>query len=326
MNIFITGASGFIGNVFLNRLLRRIRPEDKVYILVRSILKLSDQRVIQLAGSLETLGKYENEILSSDYFFHIAAESRMEGGTDYSKSITVPTLEIVNILKKGKSLKKLIYISSIAAVGRTGNDNCVLPLSADSRPFPTTDYGRAKLTAEKHVIESGLPYAIIRPAFVYGKYMRAESHVNAFVSMVCRRSPFVHFNFSGKVSLIHVDDLASALLNCIYGDAPAGRIYFGETETSTVGDIFKVIYAKVHNRRLWQIALPRIGGLMGRIHALLPARIAILFFNYFWARDDRFSDELLKGIELKSIKNSIIDVISTNKDTLRNAKAHGTVQ
>jgi nucleoside-diphosphate-sugar epimerase len=73
VNIFITGATGFIGNHFLVKLLARLRVEDRVFLLVRRKGVIHDQRVQELMGSLEDVARFRDEILSSDYVFHLAA-------------------------------------------------------------------------------------------------------------------------------------------------------------------------------------------------------------------------------------------------------------
>lgn len=320
MDIFITGVTGFIGNVFLKTLLSRLRSEDKIFVLVRSLQQYTDKRVIQLVGTLETLHNFEKTILISDYFFHIAAEARLDGGRNYTKVNVESTRDIVNILKKGKHLKKVIYISSIAAVCRAKNDTCRLPISATSEPYPTTEYGRSKLAAEKCILGSGLPFIIIRPAFVYGKNMRTESHINKFVSMVYHKNPFIFIKFPGKMSFIHVDDLAIALVKCISSDISTGKIYFAETETSTPGDIFRIIYEKIYQRKLKQITVPRFYPILSKIHTLVPLTIISLFLDYLWARDEDFHKDLLKDINVKNINDYIGDVISTNTEVNESSK------
>lgn len=315
MNIFITGATGFIGSVFLKTLLPSLNGTDKVFVLVRSIQQYADKRLVQLVGTLEMMHNFKESILMSDYFFHIAAESRLVGGKNYTKINFESTRAIVDILKGGMHLKKFIYLSSIATISRSKRDICMLPISSISEPHPMTEYGCSKLDAERHIKRSGIPFVIIRPAFVYGKNMRPESHINKFVSMVYHKNPFIFFRFPGKISIIHVDDLATALVKCIYSNISTGKIYFAETETSTLGDIFRIIYETMYQRRLKQISVPRFHYILTKIHTLLPVMITIPFLDYWWAQDENFRKDLLTGITVKKINNSITDVISTNAET-----------
>jgi len=312
MNIFITGATGFIGSVFLKTLLPTLHQDDRVFVLVRSLRQYTDKRVVQLVGTLEAIHNFKETIVTADYFFHIAAKARLKGGGNYQKVNVEPVREIVSTLKNATHFKKIIFISSIAAVGRAKKDMCKFPISTRSEPSPATEYGCSKLAAEKCVIESGLPFVIIRPAGVWGKNMHAESHVNKFVSMVYHKNPFVFFGFPGRISVIHVEDLAAALVQCIPGDKSTGKIYFAATESPALGHIFAIIYKNIYKSQVKQISVPRFYPVLSKIHRLIPLAGISLFLDYLWARDDAFHKDLLKDITVKKIDEYIGDVISTN--------------
>ncbi|PKN00401.1 MAG: hypothetical protein CVU78_01245 [Elusimicrobia bacterium HGW-Elusimicrobia-2] len=78
---------------------------------------------------------------------------------------------------------------------------------------------------------------------------------------IYHKNPFIFFGFPGKMSFIHVDDLATALVRCISSDTATGKIYFAETEATAIGDIFKIIYRNIYQRQLKQIAVPRFSHL-----------------------------------------------------------------
>lgn len=317
MNIFITGASGFVGRAFTEALLKRLLPGDRVFALSRSPAQYGDSRIIPLKGSIERIADFGKEALSSEYFFHIAADPRLHQKDGRETSGSGHAAEIAGLLKQSGSLKKVVFISSIAAASRSNGDNCARPLSTGGASSPDGGYGRSKLAAESVFIKSGLPYVILRPAFVYGKNMRAGSHVNKFVSMVLGKSPFIRLDYPGKFSLIHADDLASALVNCVYGAAPANRIYYAVAETSTAGEIFGLIHEKLYGRPLARLPGGFIRALAGIFRAALPLNARIFFLDYFWAEDERFAAELLNNTPVRRIRDHIEDVISTNKDSSR---------
>jgi uncharacterized protein YbjT (DUF2867 family) len=71
-------------------------------------------------------------------------------------------------------------------------------------PFVDVPHHRRKLTAEHHLIESGLPYTILQP----GRYME---HLRPIWPDVLREG--VHrmpFSVAARFSLVDLDDLASA--------------------------------------------------------------------------------------------------------------------
>ncbi len=311
MNIIITGATGFIGKIFLSHLLLEIKPEDRCYLLIRKAARFEDKRIVQLVGSLEELIKFEKEILSCEYVFHLAGNATYGNDFDYDKVNFEPTVQIVNILKNSRYLKNFIFTSTIGAVDRAKNDDCRSPLSLHSVPNPISLYGKSKLKSEEYITKSGIPFTIIRPTWVYGKNMRTNSHINKFVSMVYQKSFALRLNFPGKVSLIHVDDLSKALVNCLDNDKVINKIYFAGTEALSIGDIFNIIYKKINNKEIVKINMPRFHFIMKKVHSRIPLTASLLFLDYLLAKDENFQNDFnLK--EIKILSESVDDVISTN--------------
>ena len=164
LNIFITGASGFIGSYVLEKILLRLDEDDKIFILSRVIFDFEDKRIMVLKGDLEKIEIYEKEILNSDYFFHLAANATFGSDLDYNQVNFLPTKKIINILKKSSRLKNFVFISTIGAVDRHKKDLCNEPLSVDSAPAPTSAYGQSKLKAEDYTKQSGIPFTIFSMA------------------------------------------------------------------------------------------------------------------------------------------------------------------
>jgi short-subunit dehydrogenase/uncharacterized protein YbjT (DUF2867 family) len=311
MNIFITGASGFVGRRFLSELLSGAAPDWRIRALVRTPPLCADSRVEELPGDLRDIGAYRRELLDSDYVFHLAANATFGSDADYDAVNLHPTGEMIGILKDSTRLRNFVFTSTIGAVDRQASDDCSGPLTAGSAPGPRSRYGESKLAAERLLRESGLPFTIIRPAWVYGQDMRTGSHVNRFVTMVYDGHPVRHLAFPGRVSLIHVRDLAKALVRCIDHPAVVGRTYFGETEAVSIGEILATISAKLHEKRPFQLAVPSCSFLVGRIHAKLPLALANLFVDYLWARDPGFSEDFRLESPVRFI-DGVEDVIRTN--------------
>jgi short-subunit dehydrogenase len=280
-------------------------------VLARRPLNHPDSRVIELRGDLQGLAAFRGELLASDYVFHLAANAAFDSDCDYESVNYQPTVELAAILKQSRRLRGLVFVSTIGAVDRAPQDNCAKPLDAESRPSPRSSYGASKLKAEQAVRESGLPWTIIRPTWVYGADMRTGSHINRFVTMAADRHPIVRLAFPGRVSLIHVRDLARALTRCIDNPAAVGRAYFAVTESLSIGRIFALISEKIAGKRPAQIPVPSFAPFIGRLHARLPLTLANLFVGYLWAEDARFREDFKLSAPIL-FEAGVADVIRTN--------------
>ena len=133
MNIFVTGATGFLGRNFLPELLSAIGDEDRVFLLLRRDIDIDDARVKKLFGALETVEKFSREIAGCEYIFHLAANPAYGSKADYDSVNYVPTAKMVDIAGNGNRLKNFIFTSTIGALDRAPGDDCL------KRPEPAHD-------------------------------------------------------------------------------------------------------------------------------------------------------------------------------------------
>lgn len=316
MKVFITGVTSFLGKSFFPKLLTILNTNDEIFILVRKELKIKDNRVKQLVGDLREIENFKKELLDSNYIFHIAANAVFKGDDDYFETNFIPTQKMVDVVKDSLNLKNFIYVSSIGAVDRHKSDRCGNPININNTPNPRSNYGKSKLKSERYIINSRIPYTIIRPSWIYGKDMRSNSHINQFVNMVLNKSPLIKFNFPGKVSIIFVDDLSNALINAINNNKIINKTYFAATENISIGQIFKLIYKKIYNEDLNQINLPNLNFLFSRIHFFIPILISNLFIDYLCAHDEMFWEDF-------NIKNKINIEIGIEEVIKSNVKKNG---
>lgn len=311
MNIFVTGASGFVGKRFLSDLLAAAAPDWRIRVLARRPLRAAGPQVEVLQGDLENIGAHRNALLECDYVFHLAANATFDGDADYDAANLHPVREMVRILKGGSRLRNFVFTSTIGAVDRHDSDDCSRPLNADSVPSPRSRYGKSKLAAERLLRGSGLPFTIIRPSWVYGEDMRTGSHINRFVTMVHDGHPVRHLAFPGKVSLIHVGDLSLALVRCIDNPAAVGRTFFAETEALPIGGILATISDKLAGKKPFRVPVPSFSFLVGRVHGKLPLAVANLFVDYLCARDPEFARVFGLDAPVR-FADGVEDVIRTN--------------
>ena len=290
MNIFITGATGFIGKHLLPALLARLPEDAAVHVLARSPFNHDDPRVTPLTGTLEGLADHERELLSATHVFHLGGIATFGDDTDYAGVNLEPTRTLARILAKSDNLENCIFTSTIGAFDRDKGDPCTAPIGPESRPNPRSAYGASKLDAENALLESGIPCTVIRPAWVYGTGMRAASHLQVFIRMILEGSPVARLALPGRVTLIHVTDLAEALASCLDRPEAAGKQFFAGTETLPLSEIFSILAKEIHGKESFRLPFPRLGFLMRRIHHRIPLSVANLFLDYLTCVTTPFTD------------------------------------
>ncbi len=307
--VFITGATGFIGKVVLREILKQLEPEDRVYILVRKPVTSEDRRVVTVVGDLAQLEKVDGFVRNADFIIHIAGEARLRGGCDYNTANVMSMQLLLDSAKKNNSLRRFIFISSIAAVDRSPSDFCNTPITVDSLCFPRTEYGTSKRMAEEALLESNVPYTIFRPGCVYGPGMRDDSHLRTFARYMRKGLPLHWFGLPGKMSLIHVDDLASAIVKCLTSESGYNRTYLAETEYLPLGNALSLLGNSLFGRHSPQLYIPPMKFIFQRWHSRLPVIVAGIFLDYFWMDDPNFRNELIDANRQKLLRNNVQDII-----------------
>lgn len=167
MKVLLTGANGLLGQHLIRELLKR---NEEVY----AIGKGADRNAI--GGTIGyryyeadiTDGLRMNEIaeeVEPDILIHAAAitqvdECELDKPGCYNANVTA-TRFLIDAIKPFNA--KIIFLSTDFIFDGTGG-----PYKEDAIPSPVNYYGSTKVQAEKAVMESGLPYAILRTILVYG--------------------------------------------------------------------------------------------------------------------------------------------------------------
>lgn len=246
MRVVITGATGFIGGRLLERLVRDGMQGQPAHVV--AVARHPETLPDALRGQVEChaldLAEAPLDAIAAAcgqgaLVYHLAANASVAGGTAAARSNVRATERLIEALR-GCAPKRVVYASSIGAVDRAPSDPCTEPLDERSPPHPLTRYGASKLDGERLVAASGLPYSIVRPTWVYGPHMRADSHLRVFLGMVRAGKLAARFNFAGRVSVVHVEDLCDALLLAGVHEAALSQAFFvTDNAPVSLGTLFR---------------------------------------------------------------------------------------
>ncbi len=124
---------------------------------------------------------------------------------DYRLLNTEATVGFARAAERAR-VKRFIFLSSIRA---QAGPTCEDVLTEEGKPQPTDAYGRSKLAAERGLAETGLDWAALRLALVYGP--GAQGNVARLLKLARSPYPCRSRAFGPRHSLLALDNLAEAV-------------------------------------------------------------------------------------------------------------------
>lgn len=222
----ITGANGLVGSYLARYLLskgeavRALRRETSDMRLVADIADAIEWRT----GDITDVDALADALKGADYVYHTAAVISYVK-RDYNKLMHVNvegTANVVNVCLE-LPVKKLLHVSSIAAIGRTGvADEWVNEANRWEKSNSNSDYSLSKYLAEREVwrgIAEGLHAVIVNPSVIVGS--------GNWNSGSCRLFTTVYNGFKfyteGVTGYVDVRDVVAIAYRLMQSDVEAER-------------------------------------------------------------------------------------------------------
>ncbi len=185
MTIAVTGATGFVGQALVARALEAGR---RVKALARRPQE-PREGVEWIPGDLADRGALARLVAGVEAVIHVAGVVNAPDPAGFEAGNVAGTLAVVeNAIAAG--VPRFVHVSSLSA-----------------REPGLSAYGGSKARAEKLVRASALDWTIVRPPAIYGPHDR-----EMFELFRAAKWGVVPTPGDGRVSLVHVDDLARLLL------------------------------------------------------------------------------------------------------------------
>lgn len=219
--LLLTGATGLLGGAVVDVALARAY---RVRALVRptsDVTSLVDRPGVEIVtGDLTDPASLAEAVEGVDAVIHCAGGGRVRVMDDFVSQNTTTTEMLLNaLMAASKPPARFVLVSSLAAQGPSKAGQ---PHTGEEAPRPESHYGRAKEAAEGLALAHAnrLHVTIIRPPAIYGP---GDTRFLPLFNRVARgRLPLTP---TEVLSLIYVDDCASALVAAIEADTPSGRVF-----------------------------------------------------------------------------------------------------
>jgi nucleoside-diphosphate-sugar epimerase len=194
MIVAITGGTGFVGSHLIDAALAAGHG-------VKALTRREQQPregVEWIPGDLASRAALEAMVSEAEALIHAAGVISAPTAAAFEQGNVTGTLAMLAAATAG-GVQRLIHVSSLAA-----------------REPKLSLYGASKARAEELVHRSGLDWAIVRPPAVYGPGDRETLELFRMAKLGLMLMPP-----KGRVSLLHVDDLARLLLALLAPTAPS---------------------------------------------------------------------------------------------------------
>jgi nucleoside-diphosphate-sugar epimerase len=185
VTIAVTGGTGFVGSRFIDA---AVAAGHQVQALTRRPQRPRRQ-VDWVDGSLTDADGLRRLVTGVNTVVHIAGVINSSDPAEFERGNVDGTLAML-AAATASGVRRFVHVSSLAA-----------------REPKLSRYGASKARAEELVERSGLDWVIVRPPAVYGPGDRETLELFKMAKLRLMLLPP-----RGRVSLIHVDDLARLLL------------------------------------------------------------------------------------------------------------------
>ncbi|MDB4877419.1 MAG: NAD-dependent epimerase/dehydratase [Gemmatimonadetes bacterium] len=254
----ITGANGFIGRHLVRRFAEvgwEARPVVRADYASGAIVRLFD---------------------NADVVVHAAGATRAPSHAALHASNVDLTTRTLDAAKRA-GVKRFMFISSQAAAGPASS--CDRPVTETMPAAPVEAYGRSKLEAEELVHGTArMPAVVVRPGAVYGPGDRDFLALHR----LARRGVAIHpGNRDQWISIVHVDDLADAILSVSTAPDLAGKTFFIANEVPVQwGEVFRTVAACAGRSLSVDVEIPSplldIGSKLGDFAARVTGHAGLL--------------------------------------------------
>lgn len=272
MAIFITGATGFIGNKLAITL---SQSDEAIHALCRKtsdVSTLKHPNIKIFYGDVTELERIVEAMKGCEFVYHLAAYARSYS-KDPQEYFRINVEGAKNICKAAQvcKIKKAVITSTVVTFGPTGQEPADETIKRDESKFYTI-YEHSKYVAEKAVedyIKEGLPATIVNPTRIFGPGLMNESNsVTIMIQMYLKgKMRTILGNGNGIGNYGFVDDVVHGYILAMEKGRIGEKYVLGGDNVS-YNEFFRII-SEVSGKKYLIFRIPyRLAILFGKIEQL----------------------------------------------------------
>ncbi|WP_347331364.1 NAD-dependent epimerase/dehydratase family protein [Marinimicrobium locisalis] len=218
MTVWITGATGFVGQALTARLVNDGRTVVPISRSANEVCGLPAARVSALGERLSP----GDAVVYAAGRAHVQGKPSEASREAYRRANRDEPLAAAR-LASSRGARRFVFVSSVKVNGEKTEG---APFSERDTPAPVDDYGRSKWEGEQalrqHAEHSGMELVIVRPPLVYGRGVRAN--FAAMMKALRKGLPLPLASIENRRSLVYRENLVDLLTVCIDHPAAANRV------------------------------------------------------------------------------------------------------
>jgi nucleoside-diphosphate-sugar epimerase len=223
--ILVTGGTGLVGSQLIKTLLAEGK---KVKSLHRKEVPFLDKDLNWIEGDILDVITLEEAMQDVEQVYHCAAVVSFHR-TDVQEMFKINIEGTANVVNAclNKNVKKLCFVSSVAALGRLQDGQEVDEQIVWTEKTSNSNYGKSKYLAEMEVwrgIGEGLNAVIINPVIILGEGDWSKGSSGLF------KSAFKEFPWytDGVTGFVDVRDVVKAMIELMNTEVSAERFIISE--------------------------------------------------------------------------------------------------
>ena len=262
--VFITGATGLLGSHLLKALLKQ---NVKIKALYRSEIPFVHNDIEWVQGDLFDMILLEEILIGIDHVYHCAAKVSFnpKNKKELFKTNVEGTANIVNACVNC-GVKKLLHVSSVAALGRLRNNTVINEEMQWNEETNNSMYGESKYLGEIEVwrgIGEGLDAVIINPSIILGAGDWNNGSSEIFKTVY---NEFPYYS-EGVTGFVDVHDVVKTMIALMNSDISAER-FIVSAENISYKALFNMIAEAFHKKLPHKKITPFMAGVVWRAEAV----------------------------------------------------------
>ena len=264
--ILVTGSAGLLGNELIKQLLLQGKEVTALYNKT-PLAEFHSSRLKQIRCDILDVIGLEEAMVGIEQVYHCAAIVTFNPKRKHEmfKINIEGTANVVNAALDA-GVKKMVYVSSVSALGRLREDEPVNETMHWTEKTSNSNYGLSKYLAEMEVwrgISEGLDAVMVNPVIILGSGDWNSGSSQIFKT-VYNEFPWYA---NGTTGFVDVRDVVKAMIQLMNSSITAER-FIVSAENRSYGDVFNLIAKAFNKKPAFKKVTPALAKIVWRLEAI----------------------------------------------------------